>query len=107
MYSATANRAFARGVEPLPVVHLVLQGGEERLGGSGRRVGADQAAQPDAAGAGDGLLLDRDVYSEGSYEDVLGQLTDGLAWASGWPDPGSDSEPFPCAQRQEVDRVGG
>jgi hypothetical protein len=75
MYSATANRAFARGVEPLPVVHLVLQGGEERLGGSGRRVGADQAAQPDAAGAGDGLLLDRDVYSEGSYEDFLGQLT--------------------------------
>ena len=28
------------------------------------------------------------LYSEGSYEDVLGQLTDGLAWASGWPDPG-------------------
>ena len=24
------------------------------------------------------------LYSEGSYEDVLGQLTDGLAWASGW-----------------------
>jgi transposase IS4-like protein/DDE family transposase len=24
------------------------------------------------------------MYSEGSYEDVLGQLTDGLAWASGW-----------------------
>jgi hypothetical protein len=35
------------------------------------------------------------LYSEGSYEDVLGQLTDGLAWASGWSDPGSDSEPFP------------
>lgn len=29
------------------------------------------------------------LYSEGSYEDVLGQLTDGLAWASGWSDPGS------------------
>lgn len=24
------------------------------------------------------------LYSEGSYEDVLGQLTDGLSWASGW-----------------------
>lgn len=24
------------------------------------------------------------LYSEGSYEDVLSQLTDGLAWASGW-----------------------
>src|SRR5665811_22228 len=24
------------------------------------------------------------LYSEGSYEDVLGLLTDGLAWASGW-----------------------
>jgi hypothetical protein len=24
------------------------------------------------------------LYSDGSYEDVLGQLTDGLAWASGW-----------------------
>lgn len=24
------------------------------------------------------------LYSEGSYEDVLTQLTDGLAWASGW-----------------------
>ena len=23
------------------------------------------------------------LYSEGSYEDVLGQLTDGLSWASG------------------------
>jgi hypothetical protein len=29
------------------------------------------------------------LYSEGSYEDVLGQLTDGLAWASGWSDPGA------------------
>src|SRR3954453_15377559 len=24
------------------------------------------------------------LYSEGSYEDVLAQLTDGLAWTSGW-----------------------
>lgn len=24
------------------------------------------------------------LYSEGSYEDVLGQMTDGLSWASGW-----------------------
>ena len=24
------------------------------------------------------------LYSEGSYEDVLSQLSDGLAWASGW-----------------------
>ena len=24
------------------------------------------------------------LYSEGSYEDVLGQLSDGLAWSSGW-----------------------
>jgi hypothetical protein len=24
------------------------------------------------------------LYAEGSYEDVLSQLTDGLAWASGW-----------------------
>lgn len=24
------------------------------------------------------------LYSQGSYEDVLSQLTDGLAWASGW-----------------------
>jgi hypothetical protein len=26
------------------------------------------------------------LYSEGSYEDVLAQLTDGLSWASGWQD---------------------
>lgn len=24
------------------------------------------------------------LYSDGSYEDVLTQLTDGLSWASGW-----------------------
>ncbi len=35
------------------------------------------------------------LYSEGSYEDVLGQLTDGLAWASGWPAPASDSYRLP------------
>src|SRR3954453_13107490 len=35
------------------------------------------------------------LYSEGSYEDVLGQLTDGLAWASGWSDPGCDSYRLP------------
>ena len=27
------------------------------------------------------------LYSDGSYEDVLSQLTDGLAWASGWEEP--------------------
>ncbi len=26
------------------------------------------------------------LYSDGSYEDVLAQLTDGLAWTSGWED---------------------
>ena len=26
------------------------------------------------------------MYSDGSYEEVLSQLTDGLAWASGWED---------------------
>ena len=26
------------------------------------------------------------LYSDGSYEEVLAQLTDGLAWASGWQD---------------------
>ena len=26
------------------------------------------------------------LYSEGSYEGVLAQLTDGLSWASGWQD---------------------
>lgn len=31
------------------------------------------------------------LYSEGSYEDVLGQLTDGLSWASGW----RESYPLP------------
>ncbi|MBV9921318.1 MAG: IS4 family transposase [Pseudonocardia sp.] len=35
------------------------------------------------------------LYSEGSYEDVLGQLTDGLAWVSGWSGPVSDSRRLP------------
>lgn len=35
------------------------------------------------------------LHSEGSYEDVLGQLTDGLPWASGWSEPGSDSYRLP------------
>jgi len=42
------------------------------------------------------------LYSEGSYEDVLGQLTDGLAWASGWADsyaPPSKSAIFQARQR--------
>jgi hypothetical protein len=42
------------------------------------------------------------LYSEGSYEDVLSQLTDGLAWASGWQDrfvPPSKSAIFQARQR--------
>jgi hypothetical protein len=42
------------------------------------------------------------LYSEGSYEDVLSQLTDGLAWASGWEDsysPPSKSAIFQARQR--------
>src|SRR5215213_11980617 len=35
------------------------------------------------------------LYSEGSDEDVLGQVTDGLAWASGWSDLDSDSYRLP------------
>jgi hypothetical protein len=42
------------------------------------------------------------LYSEGSYEDVLAQLTDGLSWASGWaeqyPLPGK-SAIFQARQR--------
>jgi Insertion element 4 transposase N-terminal len=30
------------------------------------------------------LAIGMGLYSEGSYEDVLSQLTDGLSWASGW-----------------------
>lgn len=42
------------------------------------------------------------LYSEGSYEDVLAQLTDGLSWASGWHDsftPPSKSAIFQARQR--------
>jgi hypothetical protein len=42
------------------------------------------------------------LYSEGSYEDVLSQLTDGLAWASGWQNsyvPPSKSAIFQARQR--------
>lgn len=42
------------------------------------------------------------LYSEGSYEDVLGQLTDGLAWTSGWSEtytPPSKSAIFQARQR--------
>ncbi len=42
------------------------------------------------------------LYSEGSYADVLSQLTDGLAWASGWADsytPPSKSAIFQARQR--------
>ncbi len=35
------------------------------------------------------------LYSEGSYEDVLGQLTDGLDWASGWSDRESQDYRLP------------
>ena len=42
------------------------------------------------------------LYSEGSYEDVLGQLTDGLSWASGWTEtysPPSKSAIFQARAR--------
>ncbi len=42
------------------------------------------------------------LYSEGSYEDVFSQLTDGLSWASGWEDsftPPSKSAIFQARQR--------
>jgi hypothetical protein len=42
------------------------------------------------------------LYSEGSYEDVLSQLTDGLAWASGWQEhftPPSKSAIFQARAR--------
>lgn len=42
------------------------------------------------------------LYSEGSYEDVLAQLTDGLAWASGWAEiynPPSKSAIFQARAR--------
>ena len=42
------------------------------------------------------------LYSEGSYEDVLSQLTGGLAWTTGWADsysPPSKSAIFQARQR--------
>jgi hypothetical protein len=42
------------------------------------------------------------LYSEGSYEDVLSQLTDGLSWVSGWQEnytPPSKSAIFQARQR--------
>lgn len=42
------------------------------------------------------------LYSEGSYEDVLAQLTDGLSWASGWSEtfsPPSKSAIFQARAR--------
>src|SRR3954452_19470211 len=42
------------------------------------------------------------LYSQGSYEDVLAQLTDGLSWASGWQEtyrPPSKSAIFQARAR--------
>ena len=42
------------------------------------------------------------MHSEGSYEDVLSQLTDGLAWSTGWAEsynPPSKSAIFHARQR--------
>lgn len=36
------------------------------------------------------------LYSQGSYEDVLGQLTDGLSWASGW------AQEFPLPSKSAI-----
>jgi hypothetical protein len=36
------------------------------------------------------------LFSDGSYEDVLGQMTDGLSWASGW------SEGFPMPSKSAI-----
>lgn len=44
------------------------------------------------------------LYSEGSYEDVLAQLTDGLSWASGWSE--SWSPPSKSAIFQARSRLG-
>ncbi len=44
------------------------------------------------------------LHSEGSYEDVLSQLTDGLAWSSGWAD--SYSLPSKSAIFQARARLG-
>jgi hypothetical protein len=48
------------------------------------------------------------LYSEGAYEDVLSQLTDGLAWTSGWADsysPPSKSAIFQARQRLGAEPV--
>lgn len=48
------------------------------------------------------------LYSEGSYEDVLAQLTDGLSWASGWQDsyaPPSKSAIFQARARLGAEPV--
>ncbi|MGP0109314.1 MAG: IS4 family transposase [Acidimicrobiales bacterium] len=44
------------------------------------------------------------LYSEGSYEDVLAQLTDGLSWSSGWTE--SWSPPSKSAIFQARSRLG-
>lgn len=44
------------------------------------------------------------LYSDGSYEDVLAQLTDGLSWASGWQE--SYSPPSKSAIFQARARLG-
>jgi hypothetical protein len=44
------------------------------------------------------------LYSEGSYEDVLAQLTDGLSWASGWQE--NHSRPSKSAIFQARARLG-
>ena len=44
------------------------------------------------------------LYSEGSYEDVLSQLTDGLSWASGWEQ--SFTPPSKSAMFQARARLG-
>ncbi len=50
------------------------------------------------------------LYSDGSYEDVLSQLTDGLAWASGWREqyqlPGEVGHFFQARERLGVPAVG-
>src|SRR5665647_3071620 len=40
------------------------------------------------------------LYSEGSYEDVLAQLTDGLSWASRWQDSYSPPRRSPLFQER-------
>jgi hypothetical protein len=48
------------------------------------------------------------LHSEGSYEDVFGQLTDGLSWASGWEEsfsPPSKSAIFQARMRLGAEPV--